>query len=145
MARGLDGVTLGVLAFLIAWLVLCGLLIWRGPRVLKAFKRLMESILLRGRYLSSVEEVEAVCREMCGILGIEWSDFLALLRVMSRSSDWSRVKFRAAGLEVEVQYDSWKGLTLTVSKQEQGVKTTKEYDLSYLKPYQQRNMLSQSR
>lgn len=83
--------------------------------------------------MTTVEEIERVCREMCELLGMDWEDFLATLRVLRRSSDWSKIGFRAGGIELELSNDSWKGLNLRVTRQEQGVRTIREHDLSYLR------------
>ncbi len=121
------------LALFVLWTAFLAVFVSKGPSAFKTLKAEVMRILLRRRFMASVEEIERVAREVCELLGIEWSDFLAMLRVLKKASDWSTVKFKAAGMEVEVTYESWRGLSLKVTKTELGVKTTKEYDLSYLK------------
>ena len=108
-------------------------IVFRGPKALKAFKRLLRMLLDRRGYMACLDDIERIMKDLCLILDLSYEDMLAFLRVLRRSSSYSHVSFRAAGLEVEIQYSNYEGLKMTVKKSEHGVKMIKEYDLDYLK------------
>ncbi len=104
------------------------------PSARGKLKRGFESAFLRRRYVSKVEEIEGVVRELSEFIGIDYEDLLTFLKVFRTATDYSSVRWRIGGMEVELSKSSYFGLTLRVTRSEGAVKTIKEYDLGYLKP-----------